>query len=83
MFSRDYAKRIMDTFTADYAERAQYDTSLPPPNPDWSLTKLTTERALLYPMLAVEDGKGIYDHWGQGEYHRNSHTANYVEGKFY
>jgi GR25 family glycosyltransferase involved in LPS biosynthesis len=83
MVSREYAKRIMDTFTPDYAERAQNDTSLPPPNPDWSLTKLTTERALLYPMVAVEDGKGIYDHWGQGEYHRNSHRTNYVEGEFY
>lgn len=83
MFSRDYAKRVIDTFTDDYAERATLDQSLRPPNPDWSLTKLTHKRALIYPMMAVEDGKGNYDHWGQGEYHRVSHSANYIEDEFY
>jgi hypothetical protein len=83
MFSRDYAKRVIDTFTGDYAERALRDQSLRPPNPDWSLTKLTQNRALMYPMMAVEDGKGNYDHWGQGEYHRNSHFANYRPDEFY
>jgi hypothetical protein len=39
-------------------------------------------QALRYPMMAVEDGRGKYDHWGQGEFHRNSHLANYVEGEF-
>ena len=83
MFSREYAQKVVDTFTDDYAERAQLDASLRPPNPDWTLTKLTPHRALIYPMLAVEDGKGDYDHWGQGEYHRNSHKANYIEGEFF
>jgi hypothetical protein len=83
MFSRDYAKLIIDTFTPDYAERCEYDTTLRPPNPDWSLTKLTTQRALIYPMLAVEDGKGNYDDCSlQGEFHRNSHAVNYVSGEF-
>jgi GR25 family glycosyltransferase involved in LPS biosynthesis len=82
MFSRDYARRIIDTFTPDYAERAVTDFTLRPPNPDWSLTKLTTKRALIYPMLAVEDGKGDYGHWGQGEYHRKSHAANYIPDQF-
>jgi len=77
MFSREYAKRVIETFTPDYAERALHDTTLAPPNPDWTLTKLTKRRALIYPMMAVEDGKGNYDHWGQGEFHRNSHNANY------
>lgn len=83
MFSRDYAKHILDTFTDDYAERALHDPSMRPPNPDWSLTKHTSERALMYPMMAVEDGKGNYDHYGQGEYHRNSHKANYNPDTFY
>lgn len=83
MFSREYAKQVLDTFTPDYAERALHDTSLRPPNPDWSLTKLTSERALMYPMMAVEDGKGHYDHYGQGEYHRNSHKVNYDPATFY
>ena len=83
MFSREYAKQVIDTLTDDYAERALHDDSLAPANPDWTLTKLTKRRALRYPMLAVEDGKGHYDHWGQGEYHRNSHKANYDADTFY
>jgi hypothetical protein len=83
MFSREYAKEIIDTFTDDYAERALADSTMRPPNPDWTLTKLAKRRALRYPMLAVEDGKGNYDHWGQGEYHRNSHKANYDADTFY
>ena len=83
MFSREYAKRILDTFTPDYAERSLHDKSLLPPNPDWTLTKLTNERALMFPMMAVEDGKGNYDHYGQSDFHRNSHSLNYNPDTFY
>ena len=77
MFSRDYAQRVVDTFAGDYAKRTLITPGLAPFNPDWTLTKLTDKRALRYPMLAVEDGKGSYDHWGQGEFHRRSHSVNY------
>ena len=77
MFSRDYAKRVLDAYANDYAPKTLSDNTIAPFNPDWTLTKLTDQRALMFPMLAVEDGKGNYDHWGQGEYHRQSHRANY------
>lgn len=83
MVSREYAGRVLDKFAYGYAKHTLTDKSLPPFNPDWTITKFTEKRALLYPMLAVEDGKGNYDHWGQGEYHRNSHKANYIPGMFY
>jgi hypothetical protein len=34
-------------------------------------------------MMAVEDGKGEYEHYGQGEFHRESHRKNYREGEFW
>ena len=82
MVSRAYAKTMLEVFDATYAARAHADPSLATYNPDWSLSKHTPNRALRYPMMAVEDGKGKYDHWGQGEFHRNSHSANYREGEF-
>lgn len=82
MVSRDYAKRVLDEFAYDYAPRTLTNNTIAPFNPDWTITKLTTSRALIYPMLAVEDGKGHYEHWGQGEYHRQSHKANYNPDTF-
>lgn len=85
MFSREYAKRLIDEYAHGYAKRTLTETGIPPFNPDWTLTKLSSsqQRALIYPMMAVEDGKGHYDHWGQGEFHRNSHLANYIPEEFY
>lgn len=82
MVSRAYAKTMLEVFDATYAARAHMDPSLATYNPDWTLSKHTPNRALRYPMMAVEDGKGKYEHWGQGEFHRNSHSANYREGEF-
>lgn len=82
MVSREYAGKVLDAFAYGYAPKTLTDSNLPPFNPDWTITKLTDKRALIYPMLAVEDGKGNYDHAGQGEFHRNSHKNNYVEGAF-
>lgn len=82
MISREYARRLLDQYDATYASRVETDPELPTYNPDWTLSKWTQKRALRYPMMAVEDGRGKYEHWGQGEFHRNSHLANYVEGEF-
>jgi len=82
MLSRDYAKKIIDTFDNQYAFRTLFDSSLTPANPDWTITKLTKKRALIYPMLAVEDGKGVYEHLGQRYFHQNSHKFNYIPDMF-
>ena len=83
MISRTYAKTLMEVYGSDYAEKAHTDPSMTCCNPDWTLSKYTSNRALRYPMLAVEDGKGNYDHHGQGEFHRESHRKNYREGELY
>lgn len=83
MISRSYAKTLLAAYGPDYAARAHNDPALTCCNPDWTLSKYTQQRALRYPMMAVEDGKGDYDHYGQGEFHRESHRKNYREGEFY
>jgi GR25 family glycosyltransferase involved in LPS biosynthesis len=83
MISRSYAKTLLEVYGPDYAANAYKDPNMTCCNPDWTLSKHTANRALRYPMLAVEDGKGNYDHHGQGEFHRESHRQNYREGEFY
>jgi len=83
MISRTYAKTLMEVYGPDYAANAYKDPTLTCCNPDWTLSKHTQKRALRYPMVAVEDGKGNYEHLGQGEYHRESHRKNYREGEFF
>jgi GR25 family glycosyltransferase involved in LPS biosynthesis len=83
MISRSYAKTLLEVYGPDYAAKAYKDPALTCCNPDWTLSKYTHKRALRYPMLAVEDGKGNYDHHGQGEFHRESHKQNYREDEFY
>jgi len=83
MISRSYAKTLMEVYGPDYAARSYKNPHMTCCNPDWTLSKYTSNRALRYPMMAVEDGKGNYDHFGQSEFHRQSHMKNYREGEFY
>lgn len=83
MISRAYAEVLLKTYRSDYAAKHHAEPAkYAPNNPDWTISKLTKQRAVRYPMLAVEDGQGHYDHQGQGDFHRNSHRANYREGEF-
>ncbi|NBQ48012.1 MAG: hypothetical protein EBU33_06115 [Sphingobacteriia bacterium] len=53
MLNRSIAKRFLDTYTMEYALRTLKDTSLTAFCADMTLTK-NGNRALLYPMLAIE-----------------------------
>jgi GR25 family glycosyltransferase involved in LPS biosynthesis len=83
MFSRDYAQRCVDHFGNNYAPKTLVDPTIAPFNPDWTLTKWTEKRALMYPMMAVEDGKGNYDHYGQRAFHQRNTEVNYIPDAFY
>ena len=71
MMSRKHAKNILDKFGPDYILTGEL-----PYNPDWILTK-TGNRALIVPMLAVEEGDTKTDHGGQNEFHRRCFECNY------
>lgn len=83
MLSRAGAIQIIELFAKGYAE-----LTLNNPHaafsPDWTISKIE-RRALVYPMLAVEDGEdGMehYQHEGQNAFHRDTHIANYIPGMF-
>lgn len=71
--SRKYAKSLLDKFSIEfYSEsRDKY-----PYNPDWTITK-NGKRAIISPMIAVEEGDNKSDHQGQNEFHRQCHANNY------
>jgi hypothetical protein len=72
MVSRKYAKYLLSEFPTEYIIKKD---SIPY-NPDWIITKLGN-RALISPMLAVEEGLTKTDHSGQNEFHRQCFLANY------
>jgi GR25 family glycosyltransferase involved in LPS biosynthesis len=79
MISRKYAKQILDKYYVGYLEKTLEIPDQTPFSADWTITK-DGRRALIYPLLVVEDGKSVYTHWGQQQFHRHSYTCNYVKG---
>jgi hypothetical protein len=76
MLSREQAAWILAKYGGDYADRflanpAEHTQF----SADWSITK-EGRRALIYPMLAIEDGLSTYDDHSQREFHRLSHEAH-------
>jgi GR25 family glycosyltransferase involved in LPS biosynthesis len=73
MISRKHAKYLLDKFTIEFAiaqlEIVHY-------NPDWTITK-SGKRALISPMIAVEEGDDKSKHAGQTDFHRICHLGNY------
>ena len=78
MVSREYAKRVVETFQPGYILRGD---SLPY-NPDWTITKCG-KRALINPMLALEEGEVKNECYAQSSFHRRCFEMNFVEGEFY
>jgi GR25 family glycosyltransferase involved in LPS biosynthesis len=78
MISKKYAKYLLDTFHINYA----YDNiEINPYSSDWIITK-NGNRALLYPMVAVEEGINLSDDECQISYHKLCYAINFVEDKF-
>jgi hypothetical protein len=77
MLSRDQAKRIIEKYADGYADRflANPQEIYPPFSADWSITK-EGKRRIVYPMLAIEDGKSQYDDEGQRHFHAIAHSAH-------
>lgn len=53
-----------------------------PYNPDWTLTK-DGVRAMIYPMIALEEGSTKTDHTGQNCFHKLCFDTNYDEQIFF
>jgi len=73
LISRKHAETLLNKYTIQFAieqlEIVHY-------NPDWTITKCG-KRALISPMLAVEEGDDKSNHKGQTDFHRLCHLGNY------
>ena len=73
LISRNYAEFLLNKFTPQFAfeniDTLNY-------NPDWIITK-NGKRALINPMIAVEEGINLSDHEGQINFHKSCCECNY------
>jgi hypothetical protein len=72
LISRDYAKFLLNKYTIEFA----LNNLDKPYSPDWVITK-NGNRAILYPMIAVEEGSTKTSHEGQNDFHKRCFEANY------
>lgn len=82
MLSRSQAWELIVKYSPPYADLSLTNNSMTPFNSDWTITK-EGNRALLYPMIALEDGKTKYLDGGQQNYHQECHHNNYAPELFY
>lgn len=78
LISRKHAVFLLNKYDINYAlaDLAR------PYNPDWTLTK-DGVRAMIYPMLALEEGVTKTDHTGQNSFHQLCFDTNYEEDMFF
>lgn len=81
LLTREYAKFVLDKYSESYLEKTLIDSTLTPFSADWTITK-NGKRFMVYPMLAVEDGKYKSGDYYQDMFHTNCHVNNYIPGLF-
>ena len=75
--SRKWAEYLYKTYTVEYA---QEHPELPH-NPDWIITKMG-RRAMVYPMLAMEEGETKLGDHSQRNFHQSVFLENYDETRY-
>jgi GR25 family glycosyltransferase involved in LPS biosynthesis len=83
MLSRKQSKYLLDKYgnKSNYAERSITDKSITPFSADWTLTK-EGNRALINPIIVVEDNNTDYSNDGQFNFHRNCFEVHFQENLF-
>lgn len=69
MLSREGAKKLYDACCEPSRVSGPF-------SPDWAITKFGKAVAI-YPMLAVEEGIVVTDHWGQKNFHQTCLATNF------
>ena len=82
MLSKMQASALLDKYSPPYADLSIGNSSMKSFNSDWTITK-EGNRALIYPMFALEDGKTKYADQGQYILHQECHMAHYIKDLFY
>lgn len=79
MLSRENAKTLLDKYyNGNYLKEYIQNPNITPFGADWTITK-DGNRAMVYPLLVIEDGKKKYEVDFQEEYHSKSFLTNYIE----
>jgi hypothetical protein len=83
MLSRNHAKYLLDKYGTEsgYAERTITDKSITPFSADWTLTK-DGNRAIITPIVVVEDNYTIYENDGQLIFHKKCYDLHFKENLF-
>lgn len=76
MLNRETAERFLKKYSVEYALSSQGNPNIPYFSPDWTLTK-DGKRAIIYPMMAVEEGNVVTSHYGQASFHERCTKFNY------
>lgn len=76
MLDRQTASNFLSIYTVGYALKSERNPNIPYFSPDWTLTK-AGKRAIVYPMLAVEEGAVVTSHAGQASFHQRCTAFNY------
>jgi GR25 family glycosyltransferase involved in LPS biosynthesis len=77
MITKKQAFYLIKKFSYPYCEKHKSK----PFNSDWIFTK-EGNRALIYPLMAIEDGKSKYEDQGQQVFHDECHRFNYIPDLF-
>lgn len=77
LVSKSHARALLGYYTEDFARRSRDPKSgCGPFSADWTLTKYG-RRALVYPMMAVEEGRPDSVTPGEMDFHQRCSKANY------
>ena len=76
MLNRVIAERFLRKYTIEYALKSERNPNIPYFSPDWTLTK-EAKRAIICPMLAVEEGNVVTSHGGQALFHEKCTKFNF------
>jgi hypothetical protein len=79
MVSRKHGQALLDRFTIEHAVETMHGPI--PFSPDWTLTKWG-KKAIVYPMVALEEGDTKCDLDSEITYHQRCFKHNYVERVF-
>ena len=76
MISRAHALKILSKYYYGYAEKTLINRELTPFSADWTITK-EGNRALIYPLTAIENFNKVYEDEHQTRAHRNCYKFSY------
>ena len=81
MLHRAHVHFLHNKYSAGYADRTIYNPSIIPFSADWTLTK-EGEKAIIYPLVAIENYEAEYEDEGQNTCRKKCHHLFYSEDIF-